>query len=406
MDTGDTTWLLTSSALVLAMTAPGLALFYSGMLRRKNVLSTMMQCFIILCLVSLQWVLWGYSLAFGPDKWHVIGGLDWMGLSGVGGDPYPDYAATVPHQAFMVFQLMFAVITPALITGAFAERIKFSAFVVFILLWTTVIYDPLAHWVWGIGGWLRNLGALDFAGGTVVHISSGVAGLACAVVLGKRHGHGREPMPPHNLPMTVMGASLLWFGWFGFNAGSALSGGALATSAFVATNTAAAAAALAWLVSEWVYRGKPTMLGAASGAVAGLVAITPAAGYVGPLPSILIGIGAGVICYIAVLLKDRMGYDDALDAFGIHGIGGTWGALATGLFASKAINPGGADGLFFGNPGQLGIQALSVAISWLVAFGGTYVLLKLVDVTVGLRVTKEDEVTGLDLSQHNETAYS
>ncbi|MDE3019351.1 MAG: ammonium transporter, partial [Nitrospirota bacterium] len=244
------------------------------------------------------------------------------------------------------------------------------------------------------------------AGGTVVHISSGVAGLACAVVLGKRHGHGREPMPPHNLPMTVMGASLLWFGWFGFNAGSALSGGALATSAFVATNTAAAAAALAWLVSEWVYRGKPTMLGAASGAVAGLVAITPAAGYVGPLPSILIGIGAGVICYIAVLLKDRMGYDDALDAFGIHGIGGTWGALATGLFASKAINPGGADGLFFGNPGQLGIQALSVAISWLVAFGGTYVLLKLVDVTVGLRVTKEDEVTGLDLSQHNETAYS
>ncbi|MDE3119949.1 MAG: ammonium transporter [Nitrospirota bacterium] len=406
MDTGDTTWLLTSSALVLAMTAPGLALFYSGMLRRKNALSTMMQCFIILCLVSLQWVLWGYSLAFGPDKWHVIGGLDWMGLSGVGGDPYPDYAATVPHQAFMVFQLMFAVITPALITGAFAERIKFSAFVVFILLWTTVIYDPLAHWVWGIGGWLRNLGALDFAGGTVVHISSGVAGLACAVVLGKRHGHGREPMPPHNLPMTVMGASLLWFGWFGFNAGSALSGGALATSAFVATNTAAAAAALAWLVSEWVYRGKPTMLGAASGAVAGLVAITPAAGYVGPLPSILIGIGAGVICYIAVLLKDRMGYDDALDAFGIHGIGGTWGALATGLFASKAINPGGADGLFFGNPGQLGIQALSVAISWLVAFGGTYVLLKLVDVTVGLRVTKEDEVTGLDLSQHNETAYS
>ncbi len=406
IDTGDTTWLLTSSALVLAMTAPGLALFYSGMVRRKNALSAMMQCFIILCLVSLQWVLWGYSLAFGPDKWHVIGGLEWLGLSGVGGDPYPDYGATVPHQAFMIFQLMFAVITPALITGAFAERIKFGGFVVFILLWTTLIYDPLAHWVWGVGGWLRNLGALDFAGGTVVHISSGVAGLACALVLGKRHGHGHEPMPPHNLPMTVMGASLLWFGWFGFNAGSALTGGALATSAFVATNTAAAAAALAWIVSEWIYRGNPTMLGAASGAVAGLVAITPAAGFVGPVPSILIGIGAGVICYIAVLLKDKMGYDDALDAFGIHGIGGTWGALATGLFASKAINPAGADGLLFGNPGQLGIQALSVAISWVVAFGGTYALLKLVDVTVGLRVTKEEEVTGLDLSQHNETAYS
>src|SRR5690242_17900297 len=341
IDSGDTAWLLTSSALVLAMTAPGLALFYAGMVRRKNVLGTMMHSFIILCLISVQWVLWGYSLAFGPDKAHLIGGLEWLGLNGVGLDPNADYGATVPHQAFMVFQLMFAVITPALITGAFAERMKFGAFVVFILLWATFIYDPLAHWVWAIGGWMRNFGALDFAGGTVVHISSGIAGLACALVLGKRMGHGNEPMPPHNLPLTIIGASLLWFGWFGFNAGSAVASGALATSAFVATNTATAAAALAWMVSEWIYRGTPTALGAASGAVAGLVAITPASGFVGPLSSILIGIGAGIICYLAVVIKARLGYDDALDAFGIHGVGGTWGAIATGLFASKAINPAG-----------------------------------------------------------------
>ncbi len=406
IDTGDTAWLLTSSALVLAMTAPGLAIFYGGMVRKKNALGTMLQSFVILCLISVQWVLWGYTLAFGPDKGHVIGGLDWLGLIGVGLDPNADYGATVPHQAFMVFQLMFAVITPALITGAFAERMKFSAFLVFVLLWATFIYDPLAHWVWAVGGWLRNLGALDFAGGTVVHISSGVAGLACAVVLGKRHGHGNEAMPPHNLPLTIIGASMLWFGWFGFNAGSAVASGALATSAFVVTNTATAAAALAWMVAEWMYTGKPTALGAASGAVAGLVAITPASGFVGPLSSIWIGIGAGVICYAAVVLKGKLGYDDALDAFGIHGVGGSWGALATGLFASKAINSAGADGLFFGNPGQLVTQFVAVLASWVFAFVGTYVILKVVDVLIGLRVTKDEEVTGLDLTQHNEAAYS
>ena len=291
IDTGDTAWLLISTALVLAMTAPGLALFYGGMVRSKNALGTIMQSFIILCLISLQWVLWGYSLAFGPDKGHLIGGLEWLGLNGVGLEPNADYGATVPHQAFMIFQMMFAVITPALITGAFAERMKFSSFLVFTLLWATLIYDPLAHWVWAVGGWVRNLGALDFAGGTVVHISSGVSALACAIVLRKRLGYGKENMPPHNLPMTVLGATLLWFGWFGFNAGSAVASGALATSAFVVTNTATAAAALAWMVVEWMYRGKPTVLGAASGAVAGLVAITPASGFVGPMSSIVIGLG-------------------------------------------------------------------------------------------------------------------
>ena len=406
IDTGDTAWLLTSSALVLAMTAPGLAIFYGGMVRRKNALNTIMLSFIILCVISLQWVLWGYSLAFGPDKGHVIGGLEWLGLNGVGLDPNPDYGATVPHQAFMIFQLMFAVITPALITGAFAERMKFSAFLVFVLLWATFIYDPLAHWVWAVGGWLRNLGALDFAGGTVVHISSGVSGLVCALVIGKRKGYGTEPMPPHNLPLTIIGASLLWFGWFGFNAGSAVASGALATSAFVVTNTATAAAALAWMTAEWLYHGKPTALGAASGAVAGLVAITPASGFVGPISSIWIGLGAGVVCYAAVVVKGRLGYDDALDAFGIHGIGGSWGAVATGLFASKAINPAGADGLFFGNPGQVGIQCLAVLASWVFAFVGTYVILKVVDLFIGLRVPHEEEVTGLDLTQHNEAAYS
>lgn len=406
IDTGDTAWVLISTALVLAMTAPGLALFYGGMVRSKNALGTIMQSFIILCLISLQWVLWGYSLAFGPDKGHLIGGLEWLGLNGVGLEPNADYAATIPHQAFMIFQMMFAVITPALITGAFAERIKFSSFLVFTLLWATFIYDPLAHWVWAVGGWVRNLGALDFAGGTVVHISSGFSALACAIVLRKRLGYGKENMSPHNLPMTVLGASLLWFGWFGFNAGSAVASGALATSAFVVTNTATATAALAWMLVEWMYRGKPTVLGAASGAVAGLVAITPASGFVGPMASIVIGIGAGVFCYLAVLWKSKLGYDDALDVVGIHGIGGVWGALATGLFASKAINAAGADGLFYGNPAQLGIQALAVLISVVFAFVGTFVILKLVDVLMGLRVSDEEERMGLDLSQHDERAYS
>lgn len=406
IDTGDTTWLLVSTALVLAMTAPGLALFYAGMVRSKNALGTIMQSFIILCLISLQWVLWGYSLAFGPDKGHLIGGLEWFGLNGVGLEPNADYAATVPHQAFMIFQMMFAVITPALITGAFAERMKFSSFLIFTLLWATFIYDPLAHWVWAVGGWVRNLGALDFAGGTVVHISSGASALACAIVLRRRLGYGKEHMAPHNLPMTVLGASLLWFGWFGFNAGSAVASGALATSAFVVTNTAAATAALAWMVVEWLYRGKPTVLGAASGAVAGLVAITPASGFVGPMASIAIGLGAGVLCYVAVLWKSKLGYDDSLDVVGIHGVGGIWGALATGLFASKAINAAGADGLFYGNPAQLGIQALAVLISVVFAFVGTFVILKLVDGLMGLRVSEEEERMGLDLSQHEERSYS
>ncbi|HYM87473.1 MAG TPA: ammonium transporter [Nitrospiraceae bacterium] len=406
IDTGDTAWVLVSTALVLAMTAPGVALFYGGMVRSKNALSTVLQSFLILCLISVQWVLWGYSLAFGPDVGHIIGSLAWFGLNGVGVEPNADYAATIPHQAFMLFQMMFAVITPALITGAFAERIKFSAFVLFTLLWATFIYDPLAHWVWGVGGWVRNLGALDFAGGTVVHISSGVAGLACALVIKKRLGLGKDSMHPHNLPMTLLGASLLWFGWFGFNAGSALASGALATSTFTATNTATAAAALAWMVAEWIYRGKPSALGTASGAVAGLVAITPASGFVGPISSIWIGIGAGVLCYTAVMLKPLFGYDDALDAVGVHGIGGTWGALATGLFASKAVNSAGADGLFFGNPAQLGIQAMAVLITMVFVFVGTLIILAIVAGITGLRASEEDERLGLDLSQHDEKAYS
>ena len=406
IDTGDTAWVLVSTALVLAMTAPGVALFYGGMVRSKNALSTFLQSFIVLCLISIQWVLWGYSLAFGPDVGGIVGSLAWFGLNGVGGEPNADYAPTIPHQVFMLFQMMFAVITPALITGAFAERVKFSSFILFTLLWATFIYDPLAHWVWGVGGWVRNLGALDFAGGTVVHISSGVAGLACAIAVKRRLGHGKEQMQPHNLPMTLLGASLLWFGWFGFNAGSALTSGALAASTFVATNTATAAAALAWMIAEWMYRGKPSALGAASGAVAGLVAITPASGFVGPISSIWIGIGAGVLCYTAVMLKPLFGYDDALDAVGVHGVGGTWGALATGLFASKAINSAGADGLFFGNPKQLIIQAMAVLVTWVFVFVGTFVVLAVVAAITGLRVNEEEEQSGLDLSQHDEKAYS
>src|SRR5919109_830980 len=366
IDSGDTAWLLMSSALVLLMTAPGLALFYGGMVRQKNALATIMQSFIIMALISVQWVLWGYSLAFGPDHGGIIGGLDWLGLRGVGLEPGP-YSDTVPHQAYMLFQLMVAIITPALITGTFAERMKFPAFIVFTLLWATLVYDPLAHWVWGKGGWLGGMGTLDFAGGTVVHISSGISALAAALVIGKRRGFGHEPMPPHSLPFTVVGAALLWFGWFGFNAGSALSAGALATSAFTVTNTAAAAAALSWMFSEWIIRGKPTVLGAASGAVAGLVGITPASGFVGPLAAIIIGAVAGFLCYNACNLKTRLGYDDSLDVVGVHGVGGTWGAIATGLFATKAINAAGADGLVYGNPAQLWNQLVAILATWVLA---------------------------------------
>jgi Amt family ammonium transporter len=406
IDKGDTAWILTSAALVLLMTAPGLALFYGGMVRQKNALATLMQSFIIMAVISIQWVLWGYSLAFGPDRGGLIGGLEYVGLRGVGIEPFDTYAKTIPHQAFAIFQMMFAIITPALITGAFAERKKFSAFLLFTVLWATFVYDPLAHWVWGDGGWLKKLGALDFAGGTVVHISSGVSALVCAIVLGKRRGYGHQPMQPHNLPMTVMGAGLLWFGWFGFNAGSALEANGLAASAFLATNTGAAAAALGWMFTEWMTRGKPTVLGAASGAVAGLVAITPAAGFVGPVSSIVIGAAAGALCYSACNFKSRLGYDDSLDVVGVHGVGGTWGALATGLFASKAVNEAGGDGLFFGNPGQLWTQIIAVAATVVMAVVLTYVILKVVDALVGLRVSDEDEIAGLDLSQHSETAYA
>jgi ammonium transporter, Amt family len=406
IDSGDTAWVLTSSALVLLMTAPGLALFYGGMVRQKNALGTLMQSFIILCLISVQWVLWGYSLAFGPDRGGFIGGLDWVGLRGVGQTPNPDYAATIPHQAFMLFQMMFAVITPALITGAFAERKKFSTFLVFALAWATFVYDPLAHWVWGVGGWLRNLGALDFAGGTVVHISSGVSALAAVLVIGRRRGFGQQPMPPHNLPLTVMGAGLLWFGWFGFNAGSALAASGLAAHAFTTTNTAAAAAALGWMFTEWATRGKPTVLGAASGAVAGLVGITPAAGFVTPMAAIVIGAVAGVLCYAACNFKTKLGYDDSLDVVGVHGVGGTWGALATGIFATKLVNEAGGDGLLAGNPGQLFVQLIAVVVTILLGFVVTTIVLKILDGVMGLRVTEEEELAGLDLSQHSETAYS
>ncbi len=407
IDTGDTAWVLISTALVLLMTAPGLALFYSGMVRRKNVLATIMQSFVILCVISIQWVLWGYSVSFGPDKFGLFGGLEWIGLKGVGIEPYPDYAATIPHQAFMIFQMMFAVITPALIAGAFAERMKFSAFLVFTILWSTFVYDPIAHWVWGIGGWLRTLGALDFAGGTVVHISSGVSALATAIYIGKRKGYMTEIMAPHNLPLTVIGAGLLWFGWFGFNAGSALGANGLATSAFVVTNTAAAAAALSWLVAEWIHRGKPTLLGLASGLVAGLVSITPASGFVGPVAAIVLGLLAGVICYISVsYMKPFFKYDDSLDAFGIHGVGGIWGALATGIFATVAVNAAGADGLIYGSATLLWKQVIAIAASGAYSFIVTLIILKVVDLIFGLRVCHEDEVQGLDLTQHSESGYN
>jgi len=406
VDPGDTAWMLTSSALVLMMTIPGLFLFYGGLVRGKNVLGTIMQSFIIVGLISVQWVLFGYTLAFGPDKGGIIGSLAWFGLKGVGLDPNPDYASTIPHQAFMIFQMMFAVITPALITGAFAERAKFSTFIVFILLWATFIYDPLAHWVWGVGGWIRNMGALDFAGGTVVHISSGVSALVAALMFGRRIGYGREPMPPHNLPFSVIGAALLWVGWFGFNAGSALASNGLATSAFVVTHVATASAAISWMLMDWIFRGKPTVLGAASGAVAGLVAITPASGFVGPLSSIIIGAVAGVLCSSACSLKTKLGYDDSLDVVGVHGVGGTWGALATGLFASKAINAAGNDGLFFGNPHQFWVQVIAVLATWVFAFVGTLIILSILKAIMGLRISEEEEHMGLDLTQHDEKSYS
>ena len=404
MDTGDTAWVLTSTALVMLMT-PALGFFYGGLVQRKNVLSTIMHSFFILALISVQWVLWGYSLAFAPGG-AFIGGLDWIGLRGVGQEPNPDYAATIPALSFMAFQMMFAVITPALITGAFAERKRFKAMVVFSLLWATFVYAPVAHWVWGVGGWLRTYGALDFAGGTVVHITAGIAALVAAMMLGKRIGFGSRSLEPHNLTYTVLGAGLLWFGWFGFNGGSALGANGLAASALVVTNTAAAMGGLAWMTASWLRHGHPSVLGLAAGAVAGLVAITPAAGYVDTPSAILIGLGAGVLCFFAVdILKRTIGVDDALDVFAVHGVGGIWGALATGLFASTAVNPAGYDGLFHGNPEQLLKQAVAVGAVIVFTAAVTWVILKVIDVTIGLRVPEQEEVLGLDTTTHGEVAY-
>jgi Amt family ammonium transporter len=402
---GDTAWVLTSTGLVMLMT-PGLAFFYGGMVRRKNVLGVLMQCFIVLCILTLQWVLFGYSLSFAPLN-RFIGSLAWAGLAGVGAAPYPDYAPTIPHEAFMAFQAMFAIITPALIIGAFAERMKFSAFLLFTVLWATFVYDPVAHWVWGAGGWLKGLGVIDFAGGSVVHINAGIGALVTALVIGRRTGYKDKPVPPHNLPFTVLGGALLWFGWFGFNAGSALAANGLAVHALVVTHLGAATAGLTWAVLEWLFTGKPTMFGTITGSIAGLATITAASGFVGVFPAIAIGLIASVLCFICVsMIKPRLGYDDSLDAFGVHGIGGIIGMLTTGLFASKAINPAGADGLFFGNPHQFLVQLFAAAVVTAYSLAATYIIYKVVDLFTSVRVPLKDEIVGLDLSQHRESAYT
>jgi Amt family ammonium transporter len=406
IDTGDTAWVLVSAALVMLMT-PGLAFFYGGLVRRKNMLSVLMQCFMILCLVSLQWVILGYSLSFGPDKGSLIGGFDWLWLKTVGAAPNPDYAATVPQQVFMMFQMMFAVITPALIIGAFAERMRFSAFCVFSLLWATLVYDPIAHWFWGAGGFLKAAGTLDFAGGAVVHINAGMTSLAAALILGRRKGYPESVSPPHNLPFAVLGAGLLWFGWFGFNAGSALKSGALAGSAFAATHIAGATAGTVWALLDWLRYKKPTTLGMITGVIAGLAAVTPASGFVTPSGAIWIGIGAGLFPWLVITcIKGPLGYDDTLDAFGVHGVGGIWGVIATGIWATKTVNPGGADGLLYGNPALLWIQIKAVLITMGYSFVVGVVLLKFVNVVLKLRVSEHEEMVGLDLTQHREAAYT
>jgi Amt family ammonium transporter len=416
---GDNAWMMTSAALVLLMTGPGLALFYSGLVRSKNVLGTMMQSFILMAIVTVLWALFGYSLAFGEGSPY-LGDLRYLLLNGVGGAPNTDYAATIPHQTYMVYQLMFAIITPGLICGAFAERMKFSAMVLFSSLWLIVVYCPMAHMVWGKGGLLNaflggSIPCFDFAGGTVVHITSGVSALVCALVLGKRKGFGSEPMKPHSLVLSFIGACLLWVGWFGFNAGSAVASGALSTSAFVATHFGAAAATLGWLLVEWLKTGKPSVLGGISGAVAGLVAITPASGFVQPMPALIIGLAAGVFCFLmCTLVKSKFGYDDSLDAFGVHGAGGTLGAILTGVFATNAVNNALKDsagkplalGLVDGNGAQIVNQAIGVGMAVALAVAGSFVLLKIVDAIVGLRVSEEDERLGLDLSMHGEEGYN
>src|ERR1700686_53352 len=416
---GDNAWMLVSAALVLMMTGPGLALFYGGLVRRKNVLGTMMHSFILMAVITVLWAIVGYSLAFGEGS-PVLGALRYAFLNNVGAAPNPDYAGTIPHQTYMIYQLMFAIITPALISGAFAERMKFSAMLLFSVLWAFIVYFPLAHMVWGKGGLLNaflggRIPCFDFAGGTVVHISSGVSALVCALYLGKRKGYMSEPMKPHSLTISVIGACLLWVGWFGFNAGSALAASALATSAFVANPFATTAAVLGWLLVEWIRNGKPSVLGGISGAVAGLVAITPASGFVKPFPALLIGFIAGMVCFFMVtVVKSKFGYDDTLDAFGVHGAGGTVGAILTGVFATSAINDGLKDangkvlplGLVDGVPGQVFNQAIGVAISWILAIVGTLIILKICDVILGVRVTPDQELEGLDVSMHGEEGYN
>jgi Amt family ammonium transporter len=404
INNADTAWMLVSSAMVLLMT-PGLAFFYGGLVRRKNFLSTIMMSFACLGLITLLWVIYGYSLSFGTDKAGIIGGFDFFGLIGVGQTPSSVYAPTIPHLLFMAYQGMFAIITVALITGAVVERIKFSALMLFSVLWFTLVYCPVAHWVWGSGGWLARLGALDFAGGTVVHIAAGVSALSLALLLGPRKGFKEKvPMEPGNIPMVALGAGILWFGWFGFNAGSALTSGGLASSAFVATNISAAAAAFVWMLLSWIYR-RPSLLGVVTGAVAGLVAITPAAGFVQPIMGIPIGAGAAFICYYMMLFRAKTSIDESLDVWAVHGMGGTWGAIATGIFCSAAVNSAGKDGLIFGNPKQLLFQFIGVVVVWAFAFVMTWVIGKVINLLIGLRVSPTEESVGLDISQHGERAY-
>lgn len=400
----DTIFVLFSAILVMLMT-PALGFFYGGMVRRKNILSVLMQCFMALCMITLQWMFFGYSLCFAPGN-GFWGGFEWLGLNGVGFSPFPAYSSTIPHQVFMFFQMMFAVITPALIIGAFAERMKFSSFLVFILLWSTFVYDPVCHWIWGNGGWLKQLGVLDFAGGLVVHTSAGIAALATTIIIGRRKNLEHTPSP-HNLPLVVLGTGLLWFGWFGFNAGSALAVNNIAVNAFIVTNASAAAAGLSWALLEWVRNGKPTLFGVVTGSIAGLATITPASGFVSISSAVVIGIAASIVCFIGVaVIKPKFGYDDSLDAFGVHGIGGILGTLAVGLFASKLINPSGADGMFLGNPKQFFIQCVGVLVIAAYTFVATFIIYKLVDVFFGIRVKESDEAMGLDLTQHRERAYT
>jgi Amt family ammonium transporter len=403
INSGDTAWVLMSTALVILMT-PALGFFYGGMVRKKNLLSTIMLSVAILMLICIQWAFYGYTISFGTDHSGLIGGLNWLGLNGVGQAPYAPYAPTIPHLAFMIFQMAFAVITPALITGAFVERISFSGFLVFSLAWASIVYDPVCHWMWGIGGFLRNLGALDFAGGSVVHMTAGFSALALALVIGKRKGYGKVPMEPSNIPLTVLGAFLLWFGWYGFNGGSALSAGGLATSAIVNTTLAGAAAGLVWMVISWIHK-RPSILGVSTGAIVGLATITPASGYVSPMSSIIIGSIAAFISYYSIIFRVKTGLDESLDVFACHGMGGMFGMFCVGLFAEKAVNQAGANGLFFGNPGQLGAQAIAIVVVALFAFILSYIMGKVIDAIFILRARENEEDVGMDISQHGETIY-